>query len=320
MTTDMNEININELSSTDPTEGDYGEERIPAVIPIDIADGYRVWYSTRLGGYSDAQFGYANMSNRQEDNAERVRRNRQALDKVIGAPVRTVHQVHSQEVVFTDEVDDDEYLSELEADGMVSTQGQALGVFGADCLPVLLVDPVAGITAAAHCGRRGLMNDIIGQTVAAMEFKGAQRSRIKVTLGPCICGECYEVGTDIAMEFDKQFPGTATITRFGGAGIDLEKAALIALDRAGIVSDNLVDSLPRVAAATEYLAPDQELAQLCDTDGEGASITERFDALKNMLCTLENPLWHSYRRATLAGKTHSGRHLACVSTFSGEEL
>ncbi|WP_418969654.1 laccase domain-containing protein [Alloscardovia omnicolens] len=153
---------------------------IPAVIPIDIAHGYRVWYSTRLGGYSHAQYGYANMSSRQNDDPDAVLRNRQALYDVVGAPVRTIHQVHSGEVVLADEVDNDEELNELQADGLVSTRGDMLGVFGADCLPVLLVDPVHHVHAAAHCGRVGLMNDIVGQTVAAMEFKGPTALRFEL--------------------------------------------------------------------------------------------------------------------------------------------
>lgn len=304
---------------TEITVSDTLPPHIPAAIPIDIADGYRVWYSTRLGGYSDAYYGYANMSSRQGDDEQAVASSRLALDEVVGGKIRTVHQVHSGEVVFTDDVADDAELSELEADGMVTTTGQFVGVFGADCLPVLFVDPASGVSAAAHCGRKGLMNDIIGQTVAAMEFKGAQRSTIRATLGPCICGECYEVGNEIAMEFDARFPGAATITRFGGAGIDLEKAALQAIHNAGILPENLVDSLPRVAAATEYLAPDPELEQLCSEDGEGGSVTERLSEMKNALCTLENPLWFSYRRSQLAEKTGSGRHLAVVSPFRGEE-
>lgn len=294
------------------------EVPIPAAIPIEIAEGYRVWYSTRLGGSSEAEYGYANMSTRQGDDSWAVAQNRAALDNVIGSTVRVVHQVHSCEVVFTDEVDDDAELSELEADGMVSTSGQTLGVFGADCLPVLLVDPQTGISAACHCGRRGLMNDIIGQTIAAMEFKGADVTRIKATLGPCICGECYEVGNEIAMEFESKFPGTATITCFGGAGIDLEKAALQALAAAGVSQENLVDSLPRVAAATEYLAPDPELKELCENDGEGADVLQRLANMKNALCTVENPLWFSHRRSTLAKKTVSGRHLACIAPFNAE--
>ncbi|MFD0704326.1 polyphenol oxidase family protein [Alloscardovia venturai] len=292
---------------------------IPAVIPIELAEGYRAWYSTRLGGNSDATYGYANMSSRQGDDEWAVSCNREALDGVIGSHVYTVYQVHSGEVVLMDEIEDKTKMTELEADGIVSTSDEAFGVFGADCLPVLLVDPHARVSGVAHCGRRGLMNGIIEQTVAAMEFKGAHREHIRATLGPCICGQCYEVGNDIAMAFEEKFPGTATITQFGGAGIDLEKAALQALKKADVLQDNLVDSLPRVAAATEYLTPDPELRELCENDEEGSSsVEERMNLMHNALCTRENPLWFSYRRATLAGKDVSGRMLACVSPYKSE--
>ena len=77
--------------------------------------------------------------------------------------------------------------------------------------------------------------------------------------------------------------------------------------------DNVVSSAPRVAAATQYLAEDAELAALCGDDGEGPSAPERLAALRDPMCTLENPLWYSHRRASLAGKRGEGRLLALVS-------
>lgn len=103
----------------------------------------------------------------------------------------------------------------IEADGQVtSRKNVALGMFAADCLPVLMADPEAGVIGAAHCGRRGLQKGVIGATIEKMVSKGAQPERIVATLGPCICGDCYEVGGDIADEFDAQFPGTFTLSRF----------------------------------------------------------------------------------------------------------
>ena len=68
-------------------------------------------------------------------------------------------------------------------------------MFAADCLPVLLGDPVTGIIGAAHCGRRGLERGVIGATVDLMKSKGADPANIVATLGPRICGDCYEVAT-----------------------------------------------------------------------------------------------------------------------------
>ena len=71
--------------------------------------------------------------------------------------------------------------------------------------------------------------------------------------------------------------------------------------------------MPRVHAATQYLEEDPELAELCRTDGEGpAELAERIDNISHSMCTLENPLWYSHRRAALTNKTHEGRLLALI--------
>ena len=202
----------------------------------------------------------------------------------------------------------------VEADGQVTAQKNvALGMFAADCLPVLMADPEAGVIGAAHCGRRGLQNGVIGATTEKMVSKGARPERIVATLGPCICGDCYEVGGDIADEFDAQFPGTFTLSRFGQPGIDIAAAALQELAKAGVPADNVVSSRARVNAATQYLSEDEELAEICQADGEGEpQLAERFKKIRRSLCTLENPLWFSHRRATIAGKAHEGRMLALI--------
>ena len=202
----------------------------------------------------------------------------------------------------------------VEADGQVTAQKNvALGMFAADCLPVLMADPEAGVIGAAHCGRRGLQNGVIGATIEKMVSKGARTERIVATLGPCICGDCYEVGGDIADEFDAQFPGTFTLSRFGQPGIDIAAAALQELAKAGVPADNVVSSRARVNAATQYLSEDEELAEICQADGEGEpQLAERFKKIRRGLCTLENPLWFSHRRATIAGKAHEGRMLALI--------
>ena len=152
---------------------------------------------------------------------------------------------------------------------------------------------------------------VIGATVDLMKSKGADPANIVATLGPRICGDCYEVGDEIADQFIKRFPLTKTKTRFGGAGIDIAEAAMIDLAFAGV--HQVVDSMPRVHAATQYLEEDPELAELCRTDGEGpAELAERIDNISHSMCTLENPLWYSHRRAALANKTHEGRLLALI--------
>ena len=296
-------LDSNSISSTDKAG-----RPIPVTIPIALAPGIKVVYTTRLGGLSAGDYGNLNLGGKSGDEPEAVLSNRIALAEAVQARLSLVSQVHSGVAV---DVDDSFVINTpfgfdvsgthgetdtphvIEADGQVTAQsGIALGMFAADCLPVLLGDPVTGIIGAAHCGRRGLERGV-------------------ATLGPRICGDCYEVGDEIADQFIKRFPLTKTKTRFGGAGIDIAEAAMIDLAFAGV--HQVVDSMPRVHAATQYLEEDPELAELCRTDGEGpAELAERIDNISHSMCTLENPLWYSHRRAALANKTHEGRLLALI--------
>ena len=301
---------------------------VPVTIPIPLAPGVKVVYTTRLGGVSQGDYAALNLGGRGGDDPAAIEANRIALAEEIDAKLSLVGQVHSAKAVDADElfrdnapygfdasgtrIDETREAQRIEADGQVTTRkGVALGMFAADCLPVLFADPTTGIIGAAHCGRRGLQRGVIGETVDLMVNKGANRDEIVATLGPRICGECYEVGDEIAEDFQKRFPLTKTVTRFGGAGIDIAEAAMIDLAFAGV--RHTVDSMPRVNAATKYLADDEELKALCRADDEGdPELHERLGNVRHSLCTLENPLWYSHRRAALAGKSHEGRLLALV--------
>lgn len=332
---------ILDSSAIAPTD-DEGNP-VPVTIPIVLAPGVTVVYTTRLGGVSEGDFAHFNLGAKGGDLPERVRRNREALADELHARVSLVNQVHSAtpvdlddlyeentaygfnasgtrtpedpvEVDAVERVPDDGKVQVIDADAQVTTRtGIALGVFAADCLPVLLADPEAGVIAAAHAGRKGLVAGVIGATVDMMVDKGARRERIVATLGPAICGDCYEVGDEIADAFDAVFPGTFTLTRFGGPGIDLNKAALMALAKAGVDADRVFSSQPRVNAATQYLSHDAELEELCREDNEGdPALEERLGHIRHSMCTLENPLWFSHRRAQLAQKPHEGRMLALI--------
>ena len=326
---------ILDSNAIDPT--DKNGNPIPVTIPIMLASGIKVVYTTRLGGTSEGDFAHFNLGGKSGDKPEHVLANRKALADVLGAKISLISQVHSGVAVDVDELfvmnrpfgfdvsggkgETAQQVAEtadepavVEADGQVTAQKNvALGMFAADCLPVLVADPEAGVIGAAHCGRRGLQKGVIGATIEKMVSKGAQPERIVATLGPCICGDCYEVGGDIADEFDAQFPGTFTLSRFGQPGIDIAAAALQELAKAGVPADNIVSSRPRVNAATQYLSEDEELAGICAADGEGdPKLSERFNKIRRSLCTLENPLWFSHRRASLAKKQHEGRMLALI--------
>ncbi|MDK7064143.1 polyphenol oxidase family protein [Gardnerella vaginalis] len=297
---------------------------IPVTIPVPLGSRAHAVFTTRLGGISEGDFASLNLGGKAGDDAKAVFSNRCALQNTLKADLCLVSQVHGRNVFDADTIihswntpygfDATGFADSkvrIEADAQVSTAcSLALGMFAADCLPVLLADSESGVIAAAHCGRKGLMAGVLDSTIEAMCEKGVERSNITAVLGPCICGDCYEVGEEIASDFERRYPQTATQTRFGGVGIDIAEAARIDLALAGVA--NVVDALPRVTAATQYLAEDEELSTVCDVDCEGGTLKSRLQALQNPMCTLENPLWYSHRRAGLAGKSHEGRLLALI--------
>lgn len=281
---------------------------IPVTIPIALAPGIKVVYTTRLGGVSSGDYAQLNLGGKGGDDPQAVAANRQALGRQLNRPMVLVDQVHSAQVWDADQV---QPQGPCEADAQVTIRRDlALGIFAADCLPVLLADPQAGVMGAAHCGRRGLVAGVIPSTVQAMADKGADPSRIAATLGPRICADCYQVGSDLADDFEKRFPGASGPCRFGGTAIDIAAAARMELEAAGVA--NIVDSAPRIAATTSYLRQDPDLEELCSQDSEGPSLSKRLEDLRRPLCTLENPLWYSHRRASLASKAGEGRMLALI--------
>lgn len=97
-------------------------------------------------------------------------------------------------------------------DALVTDQpGQMLCISTADCLPLLLYDPVARVIGAAHCGWRGTVGGIASLTMKAMEHLGASRERTVASVGPFICPECFEVGEEVA----SQFPAETVIRKSG---------------------------------------------------------------------------------------------------------
>ena len=190
---------ILDSSAVSPVDADG--RPIPVTVPIALAPGVTVTYTTRLGGMSAGDWADCNLGGKSGDDPAAVLANREALARTVGADLSLVCQVHSALAVDMDDVprnapygiDRSGTSSDpaLEADGQVTTRrGLALGMFAADCLPVLLADPQARVIGAAHCGRRGLMEGVIGATVRLMADKGADPSRIVATLGPRICGDC----------------------------------------------------------------------------------------------------------------------------------
>lgn len=212
-------------------------------------------FPTRAGGVSASPFDSLNLGRAVGDDPAAVDENHRRLAAALGLgalPLVTVKQVHGDRVVHAApgkggpelrETRAGEPLAgEVEADALVAAAGVALGVRVADCVPILLHDPITGASAAVHAGWRGTVAQIVAKTVAILADEyGARPASIRAALGPAIGPCCFEVGADLAARFasDPAF-GPATVR--GGEGqprVDLFAANRRLLEAAGVSAHHI---------------------------------------------------------------------------------
>jgi YfiH family protein len=153
----------------------------------------------REGGRSQGELAGNNMSISVGDNPDLVVSNRSSAAYAMGGhgikDLIVLKQVHSTDVVTLIE----RPAGVIEADAMVTNRPDLLlGILTADCAPVLLADPEAGIVGAAHAGWKGAAGGIVGKTVEAMVALGAKPEDIRAAIGPTISGANYEIGPETA--------------------------------------------------------------------------------------------------------------------------
>ena len=167
-------------------------------------EGIQHRFFTRRGGVSAGLYSSLNCGYGSGDNPDNVRENRRrvaatfALDEI---DLLTVHQIHSDQVLT---VRTERWTSPgaPKADALVTDRpGVVLGVLAADCAPVLLADPKAGVIGAAHAGWKGALGGVVEAAIAAMERLGARRDQLHAAIGPCIGRESYEVGPEFPAPF-----------------------------------------------------------------------------------------------------------------------
>lgn len=91
-------------------------------------------------------------------------------------------------------------------DGLVTrTPDLLLAVRSADCALVLLSDEQNRVIGACHSGWRGTVANVAGHTVEAMLQEGAYPKLIRAYISPCISAKNFEVGEEVAVQFEEQF-------------------------------------------------------------------------------------------------------------------
>jgi YfiH family protein len=232
----------------------------------------------RQGGVSEGLYASLNCGYGSSDDAGCVRENRARVASRLGAAedrLITVYQIHSADVVTVEAPWP--RGDAPKADAIVTkVKGIALGVLAADCAPVLFADATAGVIGSAHAGWKGALGGVVEATVGAMEALGAERSRIRAAIGPCIGQASYEVGP----EFLGRFVDAATLN-----GAYFHPSA-----RAG----HCLFDLPGYVAARLRAAGVADVARL-------------------NVCTYEHAEhYFSFRRTTHRGEADYGRNLSAI--------
>jgi YfiH family protein len=202
-----------------------------------LGDGVLAAFSGRAGGMSGPPYESLNLGLGVADDPAAVHANRAALARACGLePDRLLfmRQTHSADVWYAGP---GTHEPPEPVDAMFTdVPGQALCVLVADCVPVLIADPVARIVGAAHAGREGLAGGVVPALISAMMAAGANPADAFAVTGPSICGGCYEVPVQLQARVSAAVPAARCETFAGTAGLDIPAGVRAQLAAAGVAN------------------------------------------------------------------------------------
>lgn len=111
--------------------------------------------------------------------------------------VYTLNQIHSDKIVHIQKLSDKKQF----ADALITKQKIFLGIYTADCLPILIYDAKDKTIAAVHAGWKGLLNGIIVNSLNYLKKIGADNKNVFIAIGPHIRKCCFEIPTELVNNF-----------------------------------------------------------------------------------------------------------------------
>ena len=216
--------------------------------------------TARAGGVSSGPYQSLNMSFAVGDEPASVLENRRRVAAAFGARLDDfvfARQVHGAGVGVVGDPDrgrgaltQDDAIPDTDA--LVTTSPDVLlAILTADCVPIVLHDPVAGVLACVHSGWRGTVARIGAAAVAAMGTLGSAPADIVAGIGPAIDPARYQVGPEVHAAVTEAFGETAGSCIRPDAGydgrwlLDLWAANRIVLRDAGLGEENIhVTTIP----------------------------------------------------------------------------
>lgn len=152
--------------------------------------------------------------------------------------VQYIKQIHSNDVLVYDKSQKD--FIENEGDAIVTNEKSVIvGVFTADCVPVILIDERTSTISAIHSGWKGTFNDISKKAVEKMikDFN-CDANNIKAYIGPHIRQCCYEVSEELKEKFINKF-NIPSKKLFNGRNLSMELCIEEDLKSIGIKEENI---------------------------------------------------------------------------------
>jgi len=208
--------------------------------------------SGRLGGVSEGHLRSLNIGLTVGDRREAVFANRRRLAMALAIPIERwvkPRMVHGSNCLVVGAAEADLGLglvdkSSLEADALLTAEPEVyLFLTVADCVPVLLHDPVRGVVGLAHAGWKGTVAGVARKAVAkAQAVFGSRPADVLVGIGPSIGPCCYEVGAEVARAAARAFPGCKGLLHEKEGGrvhLDLWRANAYQLEEMGVPAANI---------------------------------------------------------------------------------
>ena len=210
---------------------------LPLLTSDVLPASFRHGFTTRQGGVSVAQFSGLNLGKRWGDDPRNVLENQRRLRAAAGCDeIHFATQVHGREVARVAAGAAIEATARTNADALATEAPRTcVGVYVADCVPIVIADVATGACAAVHAGWRGTVAGVLAATLADLATTwGTRPADVRMAIGPSIGPCCFEVGPEVVAAVETAFPDAraagAIVAREPRAHVDLwrlnQRAAL----------------------------------------------------------------------------------------------
>lgn len=204
---------------------------------LDKQNEIRHFFSSRIGGVSTGVYESLNLGIYTDDSSCNVEENKRRIFSAAGMCLENavyLRQVHGNTIYEVTESNLNQ-IRGLEGDGLITRAEKIpIGIFTADCAPILIYDRVKRIAAALHGGWKGTELRIVKKAVDIMcERMGSDPVNILSAIGPCIGKCCFEVGEDVAGRF------SSSTERDGRLYVDLVLENVNQLKSCGVPEKNI---------------------------------------------------------------------------------